>query len=169
MAMLKVKDVMTHKPFTINPKDTVQEAAVFMRDINCGVLPVGEPGHPKGIVTDRDIMTRVVAEGRNPAETHVGDIMTHTIHFCDEEDSLEQAAWKMRQHSVRRLLVTKGKEVTGIVNFTNLIRNKGSKEIAENVLEVLDNTKPSGKPVLVRMGTAGAGCEGYCDQFDDVL
>lgn len=169
MKTLKIKDVMANNLFMIKSEDTVEQAAIFMRDINCGVLPVGKPGTPEGIITDRDIIVRVIAEGRNPTRTTVEEVMTRVLHTCDENESLEHAAQKMRQYSIRRLLVTKGGQVAGIVNFTNLIRNKGSKEIAENVLYALDKAKPSKKPTPAKMDTAGAGSEGYCDQFDDVL
>lgn len=169
MKKLRIRDVMTNSPLVINPKDTVEEAAMLMRNINCGVLPIGSIHEPTGIITDRDIVVRVVAAGRDPAKTLVQDIMTTGLYSCDEDDSLPDAAEKMRRHSVRRLLVTKGKKLTGIVNFTRLIRNKGDKQAAEEVLYALDKIKPVKKQVVAGMGTAGAGSESYNDQFDDVL
>ncbi len=117
MMTITVRDVMTEGVFAIKPKDTVQDAALFMKDLNCGVLPVGDLQTPVGIITDRAIVVRVLAEGGDPTRTLVEDVMTRVLHTCGEDESLEQAAQKMRRHAVRRRLVTRGTTVTGIVHL----------------------------------------------------
>jgi CBS domain-containing protein len=142
MKTIKVKDIMTPEPFIVPPTMVVREAAKRMKDIDCGVLPVGDANKVLGMVTDRDITLRVTAEGKDPAKTQVQDVMTKKVHICDEDDDIEDAAEKMRKYDVARLVVTKGKKATGIVTMVELLRNTGSRRKGDKVLHEL--VKPQG-------------------------
>jgi predicted transcriptional regulator len=122
MGMTKVKDAMHPNPHIIQPKDTVKEAAKHMKQKNCGVLPVGSADHIEGMITDRDITIRIIAEGKDPEKTHVEDVMTKKIHTCEEDDDLVKASEIMMKHEVGRLVVVnKSKKVTGILTQAGLL------------------------------------------------
>lgn len=132
----KVKNLMTKNPSIISPNATLQEAAQRMEEINCGILPVGSQKHPEGIITDRDIVIRAVSQGRNTTKEKVGDYMSTKVYFCNENDSLEQAADKMHQHQVSRLVVKDDKGgVSGILSFGCILRKDTSASEIADVIE----------------------------------
>jgi len=123
MTIHKVKDLMTPDPVLIEPSATLQEAAKKMKRINCGVLPVGTPKKLEGIITDRDIVTRAVSAGKDPAHEKVKTYMTSQVFACNEEDTLHDAAEKMKMHKVSRLVVKNHEgQVTGILSFGGILR-----------------------------------------------
>ena len=101
----KIRDVMTPNPRTIEPSTTVQEAAKLMRDEDVGPIPIVENGSVSGIVTDRDIVLNVVAEGVDPTSTPVSQIASRDLITIDPEQTLDEALRLMGQHQVRRLPV----------------------------------------------------------------
>jgi len=139
MSQIKVEDIMTHDPFIISPEKTVETAAKLMKEINCGILPVGT--HPEkivGIITDRDIMLRVTAEGKDASQTLIQDVMTKEVYGCDAEADIESAAKQMREYNVCRLVVTReNKRITGIVTLGELLRNDGIVQVSDKVLHEL--------------------------------
>ncbi len=153
MKHIRVKDIMTPEPFIIPPSMVVKEAAQRMKDIDCGVLPVGTEDKVVGMITDRDITLRVTAEGRDALKTPVQEVMTHAVHYCNENDDIEDAAEEMRKRNVARLVVTNGKKATGIVTMTCLLRAKGDRHKGDKVLHEL--VKPQ------HANTKKAA--GYCD------
>jgi CBS domain-containing protein len=131
----QVKEMMTPHPEMISPAATLQQAAKRMKSVKCGALPVGTENKLKGIITDRDIVIRALAEGKNPAVEKVSDYMSAPVFACNEKDTLEDAAEKMHQHKVSRLVVRNhdGK-VTGILSFGSVLRyDADPKEIAGTV------------------------------------
>ncbi|MFP4163236.1 MAG: CBS domain-containing protein [Chitinispirillaceae bacterium] len=102
---MQVKDIMTYGVDYLTPADTVRTAAERMRDENVGVFPVFDRDEPVGMVTDRDVTVRCVAEGLNPAETKVTGVMTPEVFFCMENADVETAAHIMEYKQIRRLLV----------------------------------------------------------------
>jgi FOG: CBS domain len=99
--MQTVGEVMTADVHTISPDATIEEAAQEMRDGDFGVMPVGEDEQLLGVITDRDITIRAVAEGKDPS-TPVRDIMSEGVIWAHEDDSLEEAAQLMSDHQIRR-------------------------------------------------------------------
>ncbi len=128
----QVKEMMTPHPEMISPTATLQQAARRMKSVKCGALPVGTENKLKGIITDRDIVIRILAEGKNPTTEKVGDHMSAPVFACNEDDTLEDAAEKMQQHKVSRLIVRNHEgKVTGILSFGSILRNDASpKEVA---------------------------------------
>jgi len=137
MTKIKVKDIMTCEPVIIKPDSSVLEAAKKMKEIDCGVLPVGDSGNIIGMLTDRDITIRVTSEGKDPSKVKAQDVMTKKVYTCDEEEDIEDAAEKMRKHDVARLVVTKDKKATGIVTMIELLRNTGDLKKGDKVLHEL--------------------------------
>ena len=99
-----ITEAMTANPTTVGPDATTQEAARAMKSENVGSLPIVEDGRLVGLVTDRDITIRVVAEGKS-VETPVGQIASKEVVCVDPQQSLEEAARLMAEHQVRRLPV----------------------------------------------------------------
>ncbi len=136
MRTTKVKDLMTEHPTLIKPHMTLKEAAAKMRDVDCGVLPVGTEDRLQGMITDRDITVRAVAKGKDPEKERVGDYMTEHVYACNEEDTLEDAADKMRTHKVSRLVVkNKADKVTGILSFGGILRKEANADEVANVVK----------------------------------
>ena len=104
----RVRDVMTISPACCVPETPVAEVAVLLADHDCGAIPVvenGITGRPVGVVTDRDVVCRVVAAGRDPAETTAADCMTAPCVTAAEEMSLEECVALMEGNRVRRIVV----------------------------------------------------------------
>lgn len=118
---MKVKDIMSTKPQYISPDMNLTEAAQLMRDKEFGFIPIGLNDRLIGMVTDRDIAIRAVAEGWNPQNTKVSDIMTKKVLYCYEEDDLLSAAKSMSKMRVRRLIVlNKDKWMVGVISLADL-------------------------------------------------
>jgi CBS domain-containing protein len=113
--MQTVSEVMTTDVHAISPDATIEEAAQEMRDGDFGVMPVGENDQLLGVITDRDITIRAVAEGKD-ASTPVRDIMSEGVIWAHEDDSVEEAAQLMSDHQIRRLpIVDADQHLVGIV------------------------------------------------------
>jgi CBS domain-containing protein len=115
-----VEEIMTINPRTVNVDDTVKDAAVVMRDSDIGDVIVVEDGQVTGIVTDRDIAVRAVAEGREADSTPVSDICTTGIQAIEPEASVDDALRTMREDDIRRLPVVKNGRPVGIVSLGDL-------------------------------------------------
>ena len=115
--MEKVGDIMNTNVETISPDATIEEAAQQMRDGDYGVLPVGDDENLIGIITDRDIAIRAVAEGKD-VDTPVSEVMSEGVVYANEDDSVEEAAQIMSGHQIRRLpVVDSDNKLVGIVSI----------------------------------------------------
>jgi CBS domain-containing protein len=101
----KIRDVMTQNPRTIEPRTPIVEAARLMRDEDVGPAPIVEGERVVGILTDRDIVLRVIAEGKDPQSTTAGEVASKQLVTVDPEQTLEEAARLMSEHQIRRLPV----------------------------------------------------------------
>jgi CBS domain-containing protein len=111
-----VRDVMTKNPRAVEPSTTLVDAARNMRDENVGPLPIVDDGRVVGMLTDRDIVVRAIADGRDPSSTTVGEIASRELVTVDPDQSLDEAARLMAQHQVRRLpVVEEDGRLAGIV------------------------------------------------------
>jgi len=115
-----VRDLMTPDPTTIQAETPLVEAAKVMRDADVGALVVLEGSRLTGLVTDRDLVVRGVAEARDPTATRVADICSEELVTLTPEDSVEQAADLMRDHAVRRIPVVEGDRPVGILSLADL-------------------------------------------------
>ena len=120
----RARDVMTGGADCIGENDTVQRAAEMMRELNVGALPIcGEDDRLKGMLTDRDIAVRVIAEGRDPAQTRAGELAQGKPVTIGADDSVSLALQTMAEHKVRRLPVIDGHELIGVVSQADLATN----------------------------------------------
>jgi len=139
---MKVSDVMTREVQTIQPGQTAQEAARFMLSADAGSIPVTEDDRLIGMITDRDIAVRGVAEGRGP-DTTVRDLMSSNVVCARIDDDISAVATRMSEAQVRRLPVVDADEkLCGIVSLGDLARETKS-EAAHEALEGV--SQPSGQ------------------------
>jgi CBS domain-containing protein len=132
----QVKELMETNLKLINPDATLEEASKKMKQYGCGFLPVGSEHTPEGIITDRDIVIRAVAEGRDPKNEKVRDFMTDAVCCCKETDTLEDAAKVMNEHNISRLVVKDdANNICGILTFGRIIRANDNKQETSNVVE----------------------------------
>jgi CBS domain-containing protein len=126
---MKVRDVMTPDVIMVGPDATLAEAAQLMKDANIGPLPVCENGQVFGMVTDRDIAVRAVAEGLDPQTTRVREVMTPDLVCCFEADDVEEAVRLMQDTQRHRLLVIDDdRRLVGIVSIADLVPPDGYAE-----------------------------------------
>lgn len=117
---MNVSEVMTKQVEVISPRQTIGDAAQLMQQLDTGVLPVGENDRLVGMVTDRDIVVRVIAQGRGP-DAEVREAMTESVLYCFEDDSIEDAAKQMGDAQVRRLpVMSRDKRLVGIIALGDL-------------------------------------------------
>jgi CBS domain-containing protein len=115
--MQKIGEVMSSEVHTIRPDASIEEAAQEMRDGDFGLLPVANNGQLLGVITDRDIAVRAVAEGKDP-DTPIQEVMSAGVISAHEDDSVEEAARIMSEHQIRRLPIVDDKEhLVGIVSL----------------------------------------------------
>jgi CBS domain-containing protein len=120
---MRVAEVMSADVEFVAPEATAQEAAETMGELDVGALPVGGPENLVGVVTDRDLLYRVVAAGRDPAATRVREVMTSPVLTCAEEDGVQAAMDLMAANHVRRLAVRNAAgRVTGWITLADLSR-----------------------------------------------
>lgn len=133
---MKVTDVMSENVECISPVASLQEAAGRMRSLGVGSLPVCENDRIIGMITDRDITLRSVAEGQDPKLDVVRDAMTPEIVYCFEDQDVSEAAQLMRDKQIRRLpVMNRNKRLVGIVSLGDIATESGAKQLAGDALE----------------------------------
>ncbi|MGA2386896.1 MAG: CBS domain-containing protein [Candidatus Bathyarchaeia archaeon] len=134
--MAKVKDIMTKEVVSIGVNNSVFEAAVLMGSSQIGCLVIVDGESPVGIVTERDIVRRVIAK-RLPLDTKVSDIMSKSLITVDPGASLKEAARLMSSNKIRRLPVMQQNKLVGIVVAADLVRDLGKKSVSEEIIEAM--------------------------------
>src|SRR4051812_31242947 len=118
---MKVSDVMTTEVETVQMNSTLEEVASIMKVEDVGAVPVvDEDDDLVGIITDRDIVVRCVAEGKDPAETNVEDVLSHELETIEPDADVEEAARVMSDRQIRRLPVCQDGELVGMVSIGDL-------------------------------------------------
>ena len=133
---MKVCDCMSRDVQVASPKQSIRDAAKIMAKIDAGVLPVGENDRLVGVITDRDIAIRAVAEGKSPT-TKVEDVMSHEVLYCFDDQDLEDIAQNMAEVKVRRLpVVNRDKRLVGIISFGDLARTEDASTTGHTISEI---------------------------------
>jgi CBS domain-containing protein len=136
MSPTRVKDIMTKNPVFISADSSLKEAAQEMEAANCGVLPVGTPDELEGIITDRDIVLRAVARGKDVNKEKVRDYMTPEVCSIKEDATPNVAANVMREKNINRVLVEdEDGRPSGILTFGRMIRENGNMEEIVTMIE----------------------------------
>ena len=115
-----IREVMTSDPRTVQASDSVADAAQIMREEDVGPVIVLDNGRVCGIVTDRDIAVRAVAEGRDPKQTTVGEICSRDVATLSPDQTVEEAIQLVREKNIRRVPVVDGGQPVGIVSLGDL-------------------------------------------------
>ena len=138
---MRIRDCMTSEVRIASPDQTMKEAAKIMADIDAGVLPVGENDRLVGMITDRDIAIRGVAEGKGP-DAKVREIMSKEVKYCFEDEDIDDVLENMGDLQVRRLpVLSREKRLVGIVSLGDLAGNE-----AEEAGEALSSiSRPGGE------------------------
>jgi CBS domain-containing protein len=132
--MGQVRKLMFVKPRTVKPGDSIVDAAKLMKGEETGIAPIVDGGRLIGIVTDHDITTRVVAEGRDPQETKVEDVASRDLVTVDPEQDLEEALELMARHEVKRVpVIEEDGTLVGVVAQADVARHVAT-ERSERVL-----------------------------------
>jgi len=137
---MKVSEVMTKDPACCTPETGLKEVARLMVEHDCGEIPVVDGQRtmrPVGVVTDRDIVVRCVAEGKNPLEAEAGDVMSSPVVTVTPDMTLEEVADLMEEHQLRRVpVVDEAGVICGIVAQADIAHHASAREVAEVVREV---------------------------------
>lgn len=132
---MRVAEVMTRGVEPVAPDATVQDAATQMAEFDVGAVLVGDENGLVGILTDRDIILRVVVDGKHPAEVAVKDAMSDNVFTCGEDDTAEMVVVQMRERQVRRMpVIDDAGELVGIVTLSDLAKTiTGPEQIQEAI------------------------------------
>lgn len=138
--LLKVADAMTANPRNCSPASTVLEAALLMRDADCGVVPVTDGGRPVGILTDRDIALALPDREAGLPTTPVSELMSDRLVTVDRDATIESAMEKLGGEGVRRVLVVDADGLlAGILSWTDLVPHLSERGIGRVVSRLVEN------------------------------
>ena len=140
---MKLKEIMTKEVEVVHPDDSLQEAAQKMRIRDVGYLPVCDGDRLVGVVTDRDIVLRSIADGTDPNTSIGRDLMTSPIIYCFDDQDVQEAAKLMEEHQIRRVAVVSrdNKRLVGVVSLGDIATN-GTKKTSAEVLQSV--SEPTG-------------------------
>jgi CBS domain-containing protein len=139
---MKVSEAMTKDVHVANPEETIQQAARTMASLDAGVLPVGEKDHLIGMITDRDIAIRGIAQGKGP-DTKVRDVMSEDVKYCFDDQDIKEVTRNMADIQVRRLpVLNRDKRLVGILSLGDIATSRERKG-AGNALQGI--SRPGGE------------------------
>jgi CBS domain-containing protein len=134
--MGRIQELMTVKPRTVKTGDSIVDAAKLMRGEDAGIAPIVDGDRLVGVVTDRDIAIRVVAEGKDPSTTKVEEIASRNLVTVEPGQDLDDALRLMAQHQVRRLPVVDDGKLVGIVAQADVAKHADAKRTGKVVEEI---------------------------------
>ena len=133
---MKVRDFMTRNVRTARPEDTIQQLARLMAEADTGVIPIVDGDRPVGLVTDRDIVIRALAQGRG-ADTTASQVMTANLEFANEDDDLDEVTDKMSRLQLRRILVLdQNRRLGGIVSLADVAQEGKAKDAGKTLEQI---------------------------------
>ena len=141
---MKVSEAMTKDVRVVNPDDTIRKAARTMASIDAGVLPVGENDRLIGMITDRDIAIRGIANGKGP-KAKVRDVMTEDVKYCFDDQEIEEVTRNMADIQVRRLpVLNRDKRLVGILSLGDIATSRDGKAASDALRGI---SRPGGEHV----------------------
>jgi CBS domain-containing protein len=142
---MNIREIMTTGVSTAAPDTTVEEIATIMKREDVGAIPIVEDDELCGVLTDRDIVVRCVAEGKNPADTRAEDILSEDLHVIEVDDEVEAAAELMSRHQIRRLPVVEDGRLIGILSIGDIAVKEGDDRTSGDTLQgISQGVKKSG-------------------------
>ena len=143
---MQISEIMTRDVQVASPEDNIQRAARMMADLDIGALPVGQDDHLVGMITDRDIAVRAVAQGKAPDACKVRDIMSTELKYCYEDESTEHVAQNMGDLQIRRLpVVNRNKRLVGVVSLGDMAVERNTDAEAEEALSKISEPAHHGR------------------------
>ncbi|MBM5805946.1 MAG: CBS domain-containing protein [Candidatus Verstraetearchaeota archaeon] len=161
-ARVLVGDVMTKSLITLPDSSNAKKAAIAMSGNDVGSVIITRDGHPVGIITERDLVERVIARGLKPESTHARSIMSSPVSVIDPKAEVMEAARKMAKLRVRRLVVVERGEMTGIITSRDILST------APELVEVLTEASRN-RLMPSRKGELLAGYCDNCEEWSDTL
>ena len=134
--MKTARDIMTTPAETLAPTATLAEAAQQLRDLNVGSLPILDGDHLVGVVTDRDIVVRGIAEGLDPSSATVAEVATGAVVTVDVDDDAESVARVMGERQVRRVPVLDGGKLVGVIAQADVARDLDARTTGDVVEDI---------------------------------
>jgi CBS domain-containing protein len=132
---MNIRDIMTTRVTTASPDTTLEEIATMMKRENVGAIPIVDEEDLCGLLTDRDIVLRCVAEGRSPAETRAEDILSEDLHVIEVDDDVDSAAELMSRQQIRRLPVVENGRLVGILSIGDIAVKEGDDRTSGDTLQ----------------------------------
>ena len=141
---MKVRELMTKQPTTVAPGAKLGEVATLMKQKDCGSVPVVEGGRLVGIVTDRDIVIRGVAAGKDPKNQSVSEVMSADPVSIGPDEDIAAAEKMMAEHQIRRLPVVEGGKLVGILVTAQVARAGNERTVGETLKEISESRSGRG-------------------------
>jgi len=140
-----VRDVMTPNPECVTEKDSLRDVARIMKDQDTGVVPVVDGGRKIiGMITDRDIVVRCVAEGKNPLEAHVNDVMSKSVRKVREDQTVNDVIGLMKSSEIRRVpVVNQRDEIVGIVSMGDIATESSERGKVGDAMQDISSAPPN--------------------------
>jgi CBS domain-containing protein len=135
-----IRDVMTHDPVTVQDTATITEAAAAMKANDVGDVLVMQDGSLAGVVTDRDIVVRAIADGRDPQSTPVREVCSRDLVTITPDASVDDAVQLMRERAIRRLVVSDGSRPEGVVSIGDLAIERDSRSALADISAATPNS-----------------------------
>lgn len=142
---MKIRDIMVTEVEAAEPDDTLDEVAAMMREQDVGAIPVVENGELIGIITDRDIVIRCIAEGRDPTDVAADEVISGDLQTVEPDDDLEEARRIMARHQIRRLPVIENGALVGMVSLGDLAVKADEDKAADTLEEISEGVKATDK------------------------
>lgn len=156
--MTRVADVMTRGVRSMSVSDTLQFAAQAMDELDVGAIPVCEGDRLVGMITDRDITVRGVAQGRPVETTQLGEVMSRDVQSCSEDDDLEKVTRRMRDAQIRRLpVLDRDQHLVGMLSLGDVAAKAGSEQAALALADISQPAAPDRSGTSAASGIAGGG------------
>lgn len=133
---MKLSEIMTENVEVLPPDSSLQEAAQRMKELNIGLIPICDGERLLGTLTDRDITVRATADGLDPCQTRVSEVMSAEVLYCFDDQGVDEAARIMNERQVRRLpILNRKKRLCGIVSLGDIAVRTGSWQLSGEALE----------------------------------
>lgn len=159
--MATVADVMTRGVRTMSPGDSMALAAQAMEELNIGSLPVLDDGEVVGIVTDRDLVVRGIAQGLLADRTPLSDVMTEAVQVCYEDETVDEVLEQMQATQIRRLpVLDRDMQVVGILSLGDVAAKADEVDVGNALADISEPAEPDRSGLSAASGAAGGGAGG---------
>lgn len=156
--MTRVADIMTRGVRAMRPTDSVVLAAQAMDELNVGVVPVCDGERLVGMVTDRDITIRAVAQGQADEGVTLSSVMSSEVNWCYEDQQVDEVMRDMSQRQIRRMpVVDRDKHLVGMLSLGDIAAKTGGEQVADSLADISEPAEPDRSSQSQAAGAAGGG------------